>query len=278
MTLYNQNLYNTELYNDSGQTPVALATIDAPNQPVSPDADKWISPYFKRFFPEFWQRDYPLFLQMFRYYLEFLENEGGAYWNVSHTVDLASISTTVDANLNNMREQFAPDFRFEDFPNIDKRKFLENAKRFFAIKGNDQSFRFLFRMLGHEIDIFNPLDDTLFLSEHSTIGDQKIIDSFYFNPYSYDIRTDLPYNRWNDFIRRLNHPIGTSLFGTFLVNLANGPVKIPSFNTTIPNITDNMNRLIGTVSNQSQPVLEVSGDISGFPDPSDPESLDFIYG
>ena len=272
MAIYNQNLYNTFLYKDTGQQPVATATVDQVDQPVSPDVDRWISPYFKRFFPEFWASEYPDFLQLFRYFLEFLENENGSYWNAAHTVELASISTTIDANLNNMREQFSPDFRFEDFPNIDKRKFLENSKRYFSIKGNDQSFKFLFRMLGHEIDIFNPLDDTLFLSEHSTIGDQKLIDSFYFNPYSYDIRTDLPYNKWNDFIRRMNHPIGTHMFGTFLVLLGNQLIKVPTFNTTIPNKPDAMIRLINDIENQDTPVIEVTGDISDFPDPTDPTS------
>lgn len=271
MAFYNEDLYGAFAYGEvpEKQTTAVTSTVDA----ISPEVDKWISPFFKRFFPEFWHSEYETFLKFFRYYLETLENEDGSYWTVANLVELATLATTVESNLNNMREQFAPDFRFEDFPNIDSRKFLENAKRFYAIKGNDQSFRFLFRMLGHEIEVFNPLDDTLFVSEHSTIGNEKLIDSFYYNPYTYDIRVDLPYNEWSEFIRRLNHPIGTKMFGTYVVNLGDGVVDIPNINTTIPNTQDQMVTLDGTIENLDT-TFETIGDISNFPEPTDPNAVD----
>jgi hypothetical protein len=270
MSLYNQSLYNNILYNNTGEATQEVVQADLSLSSIKPEVDKYISPYYKRFFPEFMHSDYSTFLTMFRYYLEYLENSGGVYWAQAHLPELAAIQTTIDSNLNNIREQYAPDFIFEDFPLVDKRKFLENSKRYFSIKGNDQSFKFLFRMLGKEIDIKNPLDDTLFIGEHSVIGDEKLTDSFYFTPYTYDIRTDMPYGEWNQFIRKLNHPIGTQMFGTYLLFLGDRLLSFPGLNTTIPNKPDNRVFVSGDISSTIQ---ATGGDIIDFPDPTASDSL-----
>jgi hypothetical protein len=271
---YNQEIYNTQLYNARALPLDGIGELERADGSIV--VDKWISPLYRRFFPRHFYEilGYERFMKLYRYYLEYLEQGKRPFWVLSHIPELASIDTTLTEGLDKMREQFAPDFRFEDFPDIDARKFMSNAKRFYARKGTDQSFEFLFQMLGREVEIFKPIDDTLFIGEHSVIGDQKLIDSFYYTPFTYDVITDLPYAEWNEFIRRLNHPIGTQMFGTFLVLLANQLLLFPSINTNFPNVTESLVNVTNSIPTTGGFTLEVSGDISDFPDPDDPDSLD----
>jgi hypothetical protein len=48
-------------------------------------------------------------------------------------------------------------------------------------------------------------------------SDKKIQDSRYYQEYSYELQSDINYNRYNDVVRKLVHPIGTQMFGKFLL-------------------------------------------------------------
>lgn len=276
MSIYNNLLYNTELYN--ARTGLIEGTGALEQEDGTIVVDKWFSPLYRRYFPRHFYEvlGYERFMQMYRFYLEFLEQGKNPYWVLSHISELASIQNTLKESLPKLRDDYAPDFRFEDFPDMDERKFLENSKRFYSRKGTNKSFEFLFQMLGKEITVLKPIDDTLFIGENSVIGDQKLIDSFYYTPFTYDVITDLPYAEWNEFIRRLNHPIGTQMFGTFLVLLANQMLLFPSINTNIPNVAESLVNVTNTVPASGNFTVEVSGDITDFPDPDDPSSEDTL--
>jgi hypothetical protein len=47
--------------------------------------------------------------------------------------------------------------------------------------------------------------------------DKKIQDSKYYQEYSYEIQSDINYERYNNIVRTLVHPIGTEMFGKFLL-------------------------------------------------------------
>lgn len=269
MTLYNQANYNTEVYNSTkGEL------IDDSGEIV---VDKWISPQYRRFFPDHFidVLGYDRFMAMFKYYLQFSEQGKYPYWTLSHLSELSNIEQTLPDTLEKLRDQYAPNFRFEDFPNIDARKFLTNAKRFYARKGTDKSFEYLFNLLGRQIEIFKPIDDTLFVGENSVIGKEKIIDSFYYTPFTYDIITDLPYSQWNDFIRRMNHPAGTQMFGTYLVTAAE-QIKFPSIHLNLPNDENELVNATIDVPASGSFNVEVLGNITNYPDPEDPEAEDTL--
>jgi len=48
-------------------------------------------------------------------------------------------------------------------------------------------------------------------------SDKKIQDSRYYQEYSYELQSDINYHRYNDVVRKLVHPIGTEMFGKFLL-------------------------------------------------------------
>jgi hypothetical protein len=69
---------------------------------------------------------------------------------------------------------------------------------------------------------------TLVLNQGKSIGqwkstrgflnsDMRIQDSKYYQEYSYELQSDVNYARYNDIVRKLVHPIGTQMFGKFLL-------------------------------------------------------------
>ena len=48
-------------------------------------------------------------------------------------------------------------------------------------------------------------------------SDKKIQDSKYYQEFSYEIQSDINYHRYNNIVKKLVHPIGTQMFGKFLL-------------------------------------------------------------
>lgn len=223
---YNTLIYNDGIYNegDSGiLTPDRLK-------------GKYISPLYRRFLPEMLRQRHPKFQEFIRIYLEYLEQSKSPYWLMAHMSALVDIDLTVEEALTAFRNRYAPDFDFEKFPLVDKRHLMRNIKSFYAAKGTENSFKFLFRLLGHEVELYRPAGDLCILSEDSTLsGPEKLIDSYYWTPFTYDLISELPFEQWKQIVKDLAHPAGMGLFGTYLINLAGEPILFPPIGTQIAN-------------------------------------------
>jgi hypothetical protein len=103
-------------------------------------------------------------------------------------------------------------------------------------------------------------------------SDKKLQDSRYYQEYSYEIQSDINYERYNNIVRRLVHPVGTEMFGKFLLtsnrldddsNLVKSELRIPgqgtiTVNTTSSNVTGT-NTIFSTFFSNGD-ILFINGD------------------
>jgi hypothetical protein len=119
-----------------------------------------------------------------------------------------------------------------NLPNVDKRKLYKQINDIYRSKGSIPSFEALFNLLyGDDIELYYPRVDLMKLSDGNWNEDQSrymnkgsflsdynyIQDSFYYQDYSYVIKTRKPYKQWESAVKKLLHPSGFALFGKIAV-------------------------------------------------------------
>lgn len=126
-----------------------------------------ISTLINRVIPGFVQEDHPKFVAFLKAYYDFLQQQG-----VDDLRDVYQLDNTLN--------QFIAKFKAElahNFPNalVDQRFLLKHIKDFYASKGSDASFKFLFRALfDKEIEIDRPQRQMLRPSDGKWIQDYSI--------------------------------------------------------------------------------------------------------
>ena len=92
-------------------------------------------------------------------------------------------------------------------------------------------------------------------------GTQKLTDSYFYQDYSYVIRSKTAIDIWRDLIKQTTHPAGFQLFGELLIE-AEGKADIPLYQkstetiTTI-NLAPKSIKFIGTKQNSTQNIIKV---------------------
>ena len=128
--------------------------------------------------PEFVREDYPLFITFLEAYYEFLETKQGTQLN-----DLTTQSKSLQ-NVNDVDHaiaQFESSF-FNSFATllprdikVDKEFLIKNVLPLYLAKGNEKSFKLLFRMLfNDEVDIVLPKDNILKASDGKWVIDNVL--------------------------------------------------------------------------------------------------------
>lgn len=101
--------------------------------------------------PEFISSEYPVFVSFLEAYYEYVDK---------NTVQRKLTSAKdVDETLDLFIESFKKDFtsNIPDMKNLSTKDFLKNAKAFYASRGTEASYKFLFRaMYGKEISVYYP--------------------------------------------------------------------------------------------------------------------------
>jgi hypothetical protein len=114
--------------------------------------------------PEFVKRDYPVFVAFLAAYYTWLEEEKGVVDIIQHLRDYRFVDTTLDEFLDSFREEFL--VFMPPSVQIDTRLLVKNIKAFYNNKGNEQSYRFLFKILfGEDIEFYYPKEDILRASD-----------------------------------------------------------------------------------------------------------------
>ncbi len=112
--------------------------------------------------PDFIRQDYPLFVEMMRAYYDWMAER-------KNTIDIVNsnyrdIDKTLDEFLEYFRQEYLVNIPFS--ANIDKRLLVKHIREFYNNKGNEQSYRFLFRLLyGEDIEFYYPKVDILKASD-----------------------------------------------------------------------------------------------------------------
>lgn len=110
--------------------------------------------------PEFIRSDYPLFVSFLEAYYEYVDTNT----ITKKLVSAKDIDETLDIFIESFRKDFATNI--PAMQNLSTNDFLRNAKAFYASRGTEASFRFLFRaMYGKEIGVFYPETEMLRCSD-----------------------------------------------------------------------------------------------------------------
>jgi hypothetical protein len=49
------------------------------------------------------------------------------------------------------------------------------------------------------------------------LSDNKfLIDSNYYQDFSYDIRSTIPFNKYENILKKIHHPVGSRMFGNYI--------------------------------------------------------------
>ena len=132
-------------------------------------SDNKVSLLINRQVPEFVREEYPVFISFLEAYYEFLENKQGTKKNdlLTKAKELKDISD-VDISIEDFEEQFLNTYAsyLPKDSQVDKALLIKNVLPLYLAKGNEKSFKLLFRMLfNDEVDIILPKNNVLKASD-----------------------------------------------------------------------------------------------------------------
>ena len=132
-------------------------------------SDNKVSLLVNRQVPEFVREEYPVFISFLEAYYEFLENKQGTEKNdlLTKAKELKNISD-VDISIEDFEEQFLNTYAsyLPKDAQVDKALLIKNVLPLYLAKGNEKSFKLLFRMLfNDEVDIILPKNNVLKASD-----------------------------------------------------------------------------------------------------------------
>jgi len=167
-----------------------------------------------------------VFVLFLKAYYEYLEQQGHDQYLIQNSKEFFDIdSVFFNENLEAFRDYFFKQF-LPGIPKnvlVDKKLLLKHGREFYLNKGNDNSFKFLFKILfNEEIQIFIPNTKVLTVSDSSKgliSEDCKIHDSFFWQQFSYQISSQTTINEYKEIVTKLLHPAGMKLFGKFLTEI-----------------------------------------------------------
>ena len=137
----------------------------------------------------------------------------------------------------------------------DRTKLYKNLVEFYNIRGSTESIETFFKILLRDnVEIYYPKNEMLipsagvwseesqsYLSDDGFLSDRKKLqDSFFYQKFSYVIRTGNNVEKWRDVYNKLVHPSGFIFFGEiFLFLLALGQQsKMPGFQPGLASAED----------------------------------------
>jgi hypothetical protein len=172
------------------------------------------------------------FTEFLQEYFNWMQLDESSPVSVINNLDKYRDSDLIDENFLRYLEREVAASIPGNLPNTDKRKLYKQVNDIYRAKGSIPSFEALFNLLyGDDIELYYPRvdlmklsdgnwneDENRYLNKGSFLSDYNYIqDSYYYQDYSYVIKTRKPYAQWEASVRKLLHPSGFALFGRVTV-------------------------------------------------------------
>jgi hypothetical protein len=123
--------------------------------------------------PEWVRAEHPLFIDFLEAYYEWMEQQDQATWAIHKNSDFVDIDHTLEQFIEQFRSKFLTDIPQNVL--ADKRLLAKNIKDFYAARGSEKSYKFLFRiMYDEDVDFYYPKEDILRASDGKWVEDVKI--------------------------------------------------------------------------------------------------------
>jgi len=125
---------------------------------------KKLSIFAERMIPDFIKENHSGFVTFVTKYFEFLEQEGNPYDLLTKIVYTRDIDNSINDFAEEWRKEYAPDM--PESVRADLKLVIKHIREFFLQKGNENSFKFLFRTIFDEpIEFYYPRVDILRCSD-----------------------------------------------------------------------------------------------------------------
>lgn len=184
-------------------------------------------------------------------YYHFLEEKNGPMYAIDQLLYLRDVDAVADEFLEYLQREFASNI--PKGVQSDKRKLYKHITDLYRSRGSIPSFVSAFNFLFNEkielyyprVDILKPSDGKWdvatqkWLSNDGFLNDTKYLqDSYYYQSFSYVIKTGQGVEVWRDYVKKVLHPSGFRFFGEILIqSFASGRMKtdgIGAGDTDIP--------------------------------------------
>lgn len=173
-------------------------------------------------------RDNGRFTEFIKSYFEWMETaEDSPASIINRLNEFRNIDLIDDPYVKYLEKEYAISIP-GNLPLVDKRKLYKQINDIYRARGTIPAFEALFNLLyGDEIELYYPRQDLMKLSDGKwDANDQRYLnkgsflsnynyiqDSYYYQDYSYVIKTRKPYAQWQGAVRKTLHPTGFALFG-----------------------------------------------------------------
>jgi hypothetical protein len=133
--------------------------------------------------PAFVSSEYPMFQRFLEAYYEWLASPGQVDYNLQNVKSNTDVDTSIDLYLQQLEAEFLKQIP-KDIE-IDKKFLIKNIRSFYASKGTEKSYQFLFNILFNEnVEFYYPKNDILRASD----GKWETVTSIRFlNDNNYDV-------------------------------------------------------------------------------------------
>lgn len=126
--------------------------------------------------PEFVRADYPTFVTFLERYYEYLEQDTYAQELIQNAAKYHDVDSTIDSLINVFLQNYGPGLPLEIIAN--KKVVIKYLRDFFKSKGNNLSFKYLFKILyGVDVEVQKPFDYVLKPSDGNW-NEPKVIKSY----------------------------------------------------------------------------------------------------
>lgn len=173
-------------------------------------------------------RENARFTEFIKTYFEWMQNSEDSPASIINRLDkFRDIDLVDDPYVKFLEKEYAINIP-GNLPSVDKRKLYKQVNDIYRARGTIPAFEALFNLLyGDEIELYYPRVDLMklsdgkwdptyqrYLNKNGQPSNYNYIqDSYYYQDYSYVIKTRKPYEQWQGAVRKMLHPTGFALFG-----------------------------------------------------------------
>ena len=186
----------------------------------------------------------PQLVAFLKRYYQYMEQTDGPSYAIEQLMYLRDIDAISSEFIDFLQREFA-----QNIPKnlkADRRKLYKHIVDLYRSRGSIPSFVSGFRLLFDEqielyyprVDILKPSDGKWnaatqkWLSNDGFLSDTKYLqDSYYYQSFSYVIKTGQGLSSWRDYVKKILHPAGFRFFGEILIqSSASGTMNLIPLN------------------------------------------------
>lgn len=166
-----------------------------------------------QFIPSHIREKYPLFVRFMELYYEWCEQSGRPYERLSNHLDYLDFIVEDEDFIDMMRLEVMP--QIPKSVTADRKRLILHIKDLYQKKGTEDSIKFILRILfgAEDTEVYYPRKDILILSDDGRLSsEKKLQDSYFYQIFSYVIRSSIDPAEYREIIEDVVHPAGTLVF------------------------------------------------------------------